>query len=261
MNLKERIAAGHTLVGTFVSLPSPGLVELIGRAGLDFCILDTEHGPPSMMPELEELVRACGVTGVAAIVRISANRPELINQALDTGADAVMVPQVRTAEDARQAVTAARFPPLGQRGLSSITRAASYGSEANYTERANDRIVVIIQIETPEAIANLEEIMAVRGINAFFLGAVDLASAMGYPLQTGHAAVQEVANEAVGRLTSGGWCVGAIVGSYGPASELVRKRVRILATSTALVSKAYADWAHAMRDEARTDYPNVVDAG
>jgi 2-keto-3-deoxy-L-rhamnonate aldolase RhmA len=177
------------------------------------------------------------------------NRPELIAQAFDAGAQAVLVPQVNSAADAALAVAGAKYPPAGQRGLSSITRAGGYGATAgrDYTERANRETLVIVQIETPQAVASVSEIAAVPGVDAYFLGTGDLASAMGYPMQTSHPEVQRQADQAVAQLTEAGKYVGAIVGSYGPVEVLHRKKVRMLTTATNLILRAYGDFIKAMR--------------
>lgn len=248
-SVKQGIQEGRALIGSFVSLPCPSLVELIGHAGLDFCILDTEHGPPGLVASLEELVRACGSSDTAALVRVMANRPEYIAHALDVGAEGVVVPQVNSSEDAYRAVAAAKYPPEGRRGLSGITRAAAYGARGGlgYTERSNQHTVVIVQIETPQAIDNLDDLLAVPLIDGFFLGAADLASAMGFPMQPGHAEVQAQVERVIERVVGAGRCLGAIAPTTAALEAYHRKGVRLLATATNLISRAYGEFVQAGR--------------
>jgi 4-hydroxy-2-oxoheptanedioate aldolase len=178
--VKKKIAAGESVYGTFVLSAEASFVEMIGYSGFDFVLIDTEHSP-NTMEQVVNLVRAADVAGALPIVRVTCNSPELILRALDVGAGAVVVPQVNTALEAAAAVRAARYAPEGERGLAGIVRAAKYGLLPldDYMKAANSETLVITQVEHIDAIKNLDEILAVEGLDGIFIGPADLSQSMG----------------------------------------------------------------------------------
>lgn len=181
MDLKTRLLDGETLLGSFLGIPSPPLVEMLGHAGYDFIILDAEHGVfnPVVM---EDCLRAAATVGIPAVVRVAAPEARPIQAALDLGASGVQVPQVETAKEARMAVRFSRFPPGGERGYGSSTRAAAYGfrSREAVREKAQEEIVINVQIESKTGVDNLEGILEVEGIDIVFIGTSDLSMSYGY---------------------------------------------------------------------------------
>ena len=175
--------AGDTVLGAFVFLPSPSVVEILAEAGFDFVIIDQEHSPRN--PEtVENMIRAAEARGIAALVRVHRNDPVAILHALEAGAGGVVVPFIRDAADVRSAVAALHYPPRGVRGLCTQTRAAHYGAMRtdfvkHATARAEERVVIGL-IEDPRGIANIGEIVAVeQGLDAMLIGRGDLAATMG----------------------------------------------------------------------------------
>ncbi|RJX32533.1 MAG: hypothetical protein C4525_10660 [Desulfarculus sp.] len=183
MSLKETLSAtgSRVLLGSFLGLSEPALVELVGRAGYDFIILDGEHGSFSGR-ELEECLRAADMVGLPAIVRVRELNAGRIQAALDAGAQGVQIPAVETAPQASEAVAASRFPPRGGRGYGSTTRASGYGflPRPQVTAKAAAETAVIIQIETRLGVENLASILAVEGVDAVFIGTSDLSLEYGY---------------------------------------------------------------------------------
>jgi 4-hydroxy-2-oxoheptanedioate aldolase len=182
MSLKSKLnAAARPVLGAFLGLPVPALVEVIGRAGFDFLILDGEHGCFSVESQ-EECLRAAGAVGLPAIVRPPDGNPQHIQAALDVGAQGVQVPGAAEAEQVRLIVDASHYPPKGRRGFGSTTRAAGYG----YTPRpqvvrtAAEATLVIVQIETRKGVENLNDILAVDGVDLVFLGTSDMSLDYGY---------------------------------------------------------------------------------
>jgi 4-hydroxy-2-oxoheptanedioate aldolase len=163
--------------------PSPQIVEMVGRLGFDWVLLDCEHG--SLSPESVELMAmAAEAAGITPIARPTVNSPEAILRVMDRGVLGVQVPHVNTASDARHAVEAVKFHPLGSRGLAAATRPASYGvglAAADYIQEANRETLVCVQLEEAEALHNLDDILQVEGVDVFFLGPSDLSQSMGYP--------------------------------------------------------------------------------
>lgn len=194
---KEKIQEGKAVFGPFMKTCDPGFVEAAGYAGMDFAILDMEHGPVNIQ-SMQNNIRAAQVSGILPIVRVPAITEEAIGQALDIGAAAVEIPQISTEEEARKAVKLAKFSPMGERGVCRFVRAAHYSSMVKeiYFEAAN-KTMIIAQIEGKEAIENLEEILAVDGIDIIFIGPYDLSQSLGVPGQVDHPLVVEEMNKIV----------------------------------------------------------------
>ncbi len=181
VNRVKRILTGKgSAYGMFAMLGEPALVEMIGYAGLDFVLIDTEHSG-NTMEQVGNMVRAAEVAGTTPIVRVTANSQELILRALDSGAGGVLVPQVNTAKEAAAAVLAARYAPEGERGFAGVVRAARYGfiPLPDYVAGANRENLVITQVEHVDAVKNLDAILAVEGIDGIFIGPADLSQSMG----------------------------------------------------------------------------------
>ena len=203
--LKARLEAGETVVGSFHPIPAPGIVELYGLVGFDFVIVDAEHGPSSV-ETLEAQVRAADAVDLPVVVRIAENTPQNILRHLDTGVLGVQLPMVNNAEQARAVVASVKYPPVGRRGLAGV-RANGFGlmgSLGDYTRLANANMLVSVQVETQEAIDNLDQIMKVEGIDVVFIGPNDLATSLGYPGESANPKVLEVIEGLVKRIHAAG---------------------------------------------------------
>jgi 4-hydroxy-2-oxoheptanedioate aldolase len=218
-DIKTALEQGQVLIGSFFRLPSPDLVEIFGEAGFDFIIIDQEHGPFS--PETtSNLVRACDLVEMAAVVRIPDNLPWLFQLALDTGALGVQVPQVRTRTDVEQAVQASKFAPLGSRGVCRNVRAARYSARDRfvYLEGSNRETVVVIQIENKFGVENLDGILSVPGLDVVFLGPYDLSQSLGFPGQVDHPILKSTMEQVVTACRA----AGVAAGVYADSPEAVR---------------------------------------
>lgn len=181
--VKEKLKCGEKVLGCFVGIYSPNLIELIGHAGYDFVVIDDEHGAFSYS-ELENLVRTADSVNLVPIVRVSYD-PSSIQKALDRGAKGIQVPMVNTKEQAELAVRKAKFPPRGTRGAAYSHRAARFGKLKGkpFLDASDENILVIPHIETEEAVQNFDEIINVEGVDAVFIGTTDLSVNMGYKEQ------------------------------------------------------------------------------
>lgn len=184
----QRVRAGQCVLGSFSMLPSAGVVEILGRAGLDFVIIDQEHCPKNW-ETVENMVRAAELCGMAALIRVARIEEKEILQALEVGAGGIMLPFVETADDVRRAMSAMRYAPDGKRGTCTQTRAAGYGgNRARFIELANqcnDELLLIGLIESRKGLDNIEEILSVKkGLDVVFIGRSDLATDLGRPGQT-----------------------------------------------------------------------------
>lgn len=181
MNIKERLKKGEMVFGTWNSIPSASVVNSICCSGIDFIVIDAEHGPVSM-ETAENLVRAAEVAGAAPIIRVPNNHSHIILRALDIGAHGVQVPHVSNKEQAEKVVKYSKYYPAGDRGFTPFTRAGGYGIEAaGHTERSNERIIVIVNVEGVEGLKNLKEIVSVPEIDVIFLGPYDISQSLGKP--------------------------------------------------------------------------------
>lgn len=180
MRLLEKMHAGSAL-GIFSKTTDSAFVEVAGYAGLDFIILDMEHGPITL-ERLHNHVRAASLSDMASIVRVNRVDAHSIGSALDSGADGIQVPNINNAQQAKDAVNAARFYPHGNRGVCRFVRAANYGTQdkSQYFQQANKKIVVL-QVEGVEGVNNLDEILAVAGFDILFVGPYDLSQSVGKP--------------------------------------------------------------------------------
>jgi len=189
--VKEKLRAGEPVYGLFVSIPAPVLVEMVGCAGYDFAILDTEHTLVSPQ-ELENLIRAAEVVGLSPLVRVPEADPGAILRALDAGAVGVVVPHIRCRADVDAAVRTARYAPEGMRSLNS-GRVPGFGLiELNeYVRMANAETMVVAMVEDAEAVEGIEAILTGGGIDLVLEGAADLSQSYGVTWQTRHPVVRE----------------------------------------------------------------------
>jgi len=207
---KQKLKSGETVIGLSVIVPSPVLVDVLGYAGMDFCMIDTEHGPLEMETVTNMVIAADG-TGVAPIVRVSDNNEKLILRALDIGAAGVQVPQINTVDDAKELIQAAKYSPLGERGLSVFTRAGDYFKDGTpgHTDRQNEETCIIVHIEGKRGLDNLDEILQVDGIDVYFLGPYDISQSLGMPGDVRHPTVEAALQTACEKANKAGKCIGS----------------------------------------------------
>ena len=178
-NLKERVRKGETLFGCFLGLGSPLTTEIMGMAGYDWALIDLEHGAGDERDTLGQL-QALEHTSAAAIIRVESNARQRVHRVLDLGAHGIMFPRIDNAAQARDAVAAMRYPPLGVRGVAMANRACEFGSTfRDYLKIANEALLTIVQIETEASVKNVEEIAAVDGVDVLFIGPSDLTQGLG----------------------------------------------------------------------------------
>jgi 4-hydroxy-2-oxoheptanedioate aldolase len=214
-SLKNKLASGRNVNGCIIQGALPSLVEIAGLTGFDFVFIDAEHGPLSE-GDCEELIRAAEVVGTVPLVRVRENNAELILRYMDVGAMGIIIPGVRTKEDAAAAVRAIKYYPRGERGLSA-TRASNYGlsSMKDYVSYANEQTMVVVVAENMDAVDNIEKILAVDGLDAAIAGTTDLAQSLGHPGVGNHPDVVA----AVEKFIAGGLRSGKPLGSVVRGGE------------------------------------------
>ena len=216
--LKQKIQKGELILGTLLPALSNYITTLTCQTAIDFLWIDMEHAPegPESLGAIPVLARH---QGVAPLIRVAGNDPHLIKKAYDAGAVAVMVPQISTAAEAALAVQYARYPPLGQRGVSPMWPLVAGQDWAQVVRSANAETVVVLQIESVQAYENLDAIAQVPGIDVLFVGPTDLAASLGVITQTDAPQVQAIMREIPRRLQGTGIAVGTTLESVSEIQE------------------------------------------
>jgi len=208
--LKQRLRNGEKVLGCWSMLGHPTVVEILALAGFDYIVLDHEHGvgsPDTLAAQLQ----AMSATPAVGVVRVPWNDHVYLKRVLDAGAEAVLIPTINTADEARAAVDAVKYGPEGHRGIFSGGRPAGYGFKggtADYAREANRQTLVCLMLEEVEAIENLPEMVKVPGVDVYFIGSGDLSQSMGYTGQQAHPEVQKLMERGVATITGAGRIAG-----------------------------------------------------
>jgi len=180
--LKSKLRNKEVTLGSWITLGNTAIAEIMAKANFDWLVVDLEHSVISI-DVAGELIRTIDLCGVAPLVRLTSNDPNQIKRVMDAGAHGIVVPMVNTPEEAALAVAATRYGPVGSRGVG-LARAQGYGVNFNdYLQWQKDGPVVIVQIEHKDAIAQLDDILTVPGVDGFIIGPYDLSCSMGIPGQ------------------------------------------------------------------------------
>src|ERR1041384_7617851 len=217
---KHAIAAGKPQIGLWSSLCSNIVAEVIGAAGFDWIVLDSEHSPneiPNLMSQLQAMQQGTATP----VVRPAWNDAVLAKRALDIGAQTLLFPYVQNVEEAKRAVASTRYPPHGIRGVSVAARASRYGRIPGYLTKANEEICVLVQVETRSALNELEAIAKVPGVDGVFIGPSDLAASLGRLGNPQHADVQSAMQDAVKRLKAIGKPAGILTSNEEEARRYI----------------------------------------
>lgn len=201
--LKDALAAGQRQCGIWMSLTSPMNAEIVGDAGFDWVLVDCEHAPNDL-PTLREQLQAMRGSASSILARPPWNDMVLIKQFMDAGVQNFIIPYVQNVQEAHDAVAATRYPPEGVRGVAGGSRASNFGRNKSYLQESNNAVTVIVQVETMEAMAEIENIAKVPGVDGVFIGPADLSASMGHLGDMEHADVQKAIREAAERLAAVG---------------------------------------------------------
>lgn len=219
---------GKKTAGAWVQIASPFTAEILSSAGFDWLMLDMEHGPGDILTLVSQVHAMKGSDSVP-LVRAPWNDFVAIKRILDTGVQGVLIPYVNTRAEAEQAVKACKYPLDGIRGVAGSPRAPGYGQNiGNYLQRANDEIFIMIAVETPEAVANLDEILQVDDLDGVFIGPMDLASSMGYFCDPSHSKVQDAIREVEKKVLTAGKVLATTTGTWEGAQTLFERGYQML---------------------------------
>ncbi|MGG5173865.1 HpcH/HpaI aldolase family protein [Pseudarthrobacter sp. J1763] len=236
LEFARKIRAREQVVGYWVVLDAPAATERIARLGYDYVALDAQHGLLDYSGIVHGLMAIDAGAAALGMVRVEANNLTAIGKALDAGAVGVIVPLINTAEDAATAVAAAKYPPLGGRSYGPVRSALRIGP---VPAEANAATLVFAMIETPDGLANVEEICATPGLDGIYVGPSDLAIAVGGAFP-GDPAVEAVFNEALARIAAAAKAAGIAAGIHTLSGEVAAKRLSQGYTFTSVAS----DLAH-----------------
>jgi 4-hydroxy-2-oxoheptanedioate aldolase len=226
--IKEKLGRGEAVVNAMIPFYAPAVLELLGSTGVDMAMLDAEHGAIDVA-QCEDMVRAADAVGLPAIVRVPHNDAHTILRYLDMGATGIIAPHVTTAEDARRAVQASRYGPLGGRSYGGPRALIVHGgSPAEYVERANREILVIGLFEDVAGIDRIDELFGVEGLDALVIGPSDLAFSMGLGPQPWHPQVQAVADRVIAASRRAGRPTGLPAGDPEQARQHVARGCQII---------------------------------
>lgn len=224
---KKALSAGKVQIGLWASFASAYPIEIVASAGFDWLLIDGEHGPNDLRSVLSQLQAVSGYP-VHPVVRLPIGDPVLIKQYLDIGAHTLLIPMVETGEQARQLVAATRYPPHGIRGVASA-RASRWGAVDDYFKRASELVCLLVQVETAKGVDNLDEILAVEGLDGIFIGPSDLAASLGHLGDPGHPDVIAKVRSSIIRIAKAGKAAGVLTTDNALAQSFIENGVTFCA--------------------------------
>ncbi len=225
--LKQKLAAGQTCVGVWLLTSSADVAEIIAHGGMDFVIIDHEHGQGNIQTAIDQL-RALKGTECTGVLRVPSNDYIYIKRALDAGVGGIMVPNVSDSAQARHLVAACQYPPQGIRGAFGGMRAMQYGFNSNYYGKCFDDLVVVAQVENTKAIDRIPEIAAVPGIDIIFIGPRDLSATLGKLNKFDDPVVRAEIERAERAILSTGKLLGSTAASSQIAKEMTQRGYRFI---------------------------------
>lgn len=190
MSFKKKMRSKSKLLGTWLTLPSTTIAEIVCRSGFDWMAIDLEHSPMTL-DQAQELIRIIDLMGKTALVRISNNDGTLIKRVMDSGAHGIIVPMVNSLKDVKDAHSAIHYPPIGKRGVG-LARAQQFGANfEGHWKWVSEEVVLIVQIEHKDSLLNLDEIFGSNLIDGYLIGPYDLSASLGIPGQFDHPSMKE----------------------------------------------------------------------
>lgn len=244
---KQRLLAGETLIGCWVALADAYAAEVIGTAGFDWLVIDGEHAPNDIR-SIREQLSALATSDSHPVVRLPIGESWLIKQALDIGAQTLLVPMVDSADQARDLVRACRYPPEGMRGVgAALGRASRFNTVPDYVPTANAQICLLVQVESVKALAALDDILAVEGVDGVFIGPADLSTDMGFKGNSEAPEVRQAIGEALGRIAAAGKAPGILGMADTPIQRYLDQGARFIAVGADVIILANAARALAQK--------------
>lgn len=250
---KRALASGTPQYGLWLGLTDPVCIEIAAGSGFDWICLDAEHAPFTI-PSLLAGLQAAAAYPTHTMVRVAVGNATVLKQTLDLGFQTIVVPMVESAAQARDLVSAVRYPPAGIRGIgTAVARAARWNRTPEYVARANEEICLVLQIESARGLEALSEIAAVEGVDALFIGPADLAASLGHPGNANHPDVRAAMRTAFATIRAAGRACGSIATDPALAREYAAEGSNFLAVGidTVLYANAASRLARTWKDPVR----------
>lgn len=239
---KTAIQQGKPQIGLWLDMGEAITAEIAGTAGFDWLVIDGEHGPNDLRSIIDQL-RALATSSAEPVVRIPVGESWIIKQMLDAGARTLLVPMVDSAAEAAALVSAMHYPPRGIRGMGAVVaRASGFNTIDNYAQTASDGLCLLVQAETRAAIADLDNILKVDGIDGVFIGPADLAADMGYLGRIDEPEVQDVIEASISKIVASGKAAGILT-----FNEVYNKRYMELGASFVAVGADVTEFSSALK--------------
>jgi len=242
MNIKQKLQAGQTVYGTWCLIPSPEVINIIAKSGLDFVFIDMEHGATDFV-NVGRMITSAQVEGCSAIVRVPKLQEDYILRVLDLAPDGIVVPHIETKYDAVHFVHYSKFAPIGYRGYSPYTKSGGYNYNCNYTKNENNRLLNIAIVEGSDGIANLEDIVKIKDIDVIYLGTYDISVMLGIPGQVNDKRVYKVLEDCTKFVKNSDKIVGCMFHNKEEHDYFVSLGIQMLAYSvdTNIIYKGYSE--------------------
>ena len=246
--LKEKLESGQSVLGTFCTVPSVALCDVLASSEPDFIVIDCEHGPISF-ETAQGMVIACESQNVSPVVRVADLGAVDILKSLDIGAHAVQVPNITTAQNVRKVIEYYKYPPAGNRGFSPFTRAGEYSLDnaKKLTAQANRNVLTVVHIEGLSAIDHIEEILEIKELDIIFLGLFDISKSLGIPGEVEHPRVIKLLKDLTGKIDRASKIAGTIAMNARQMEEFLDWGLRYITYSVdcEVIRKTYRDiYAH-----------------
>ena len=247
---KQGLLRRKVQIGLWCTLANHIAAEIVSDSGFDWLLLDTEHSP-NEVPDILRHLQAVQGGSASPVVRVAWNDSVLIKRILDVGAQTILVPYVQNAEEARRAVAAARYAPAGIRGVTGSGRASRYGRVKDYLKKADAQVAVLVQVETREALAEIDAIAAVDGVDGVFIGPSDLSASFGLIGQPLSPVIQAEIEKAGAKLRAAGKAAGILAGSVEDSRRYIDWGYTFVAAGvdTVLLARAADDLAATMKQK------------
>lgn len=263
-NFKAALQTRQGQIGLWLGLADAYCAEILAGVGYDWVLIDGEHAPNdlrSVLAQLQAIASASSTLGAAGshpVVRVPVGETALIKQYLDLGAQTILVPMVDTPTQAAQLAQAMRYPPHGVRGMgSALARASRWQAYPDYIQEANEQVCLLVQVETVEAMDNLDAIAATPGVDGVFIGPADLSASMGFAGNPGHPAVQAAMEEGIRRILKAGKAPGIMATREDQARKWLNLGAQFVAVGidTVLLVDAATHLLQSLKN--RADIPNI----
>jgi len=232
---KAALKRGEVKIGCWVGLADGYAAEIAGEAGFDWLLIDGEHAPNDIRSMREQLT-ALGRSVSHPVIRLPVGEVWMVKQAMDIGAQTLLIPMVESAEQAAELVAAMRYAPVGIRGMgAALARASRFSGIADYVHKADDEACLLVQVETVKGLEALDDILAVEGVDGVFIGPADLSADMGYRGRSGEPAVVAAITEAIARIRAAGTAAGILSTEEAQARDWIARGANFVAVGIDVV--------------------------